>query len=86
MVRFPQVYQSELFFFDYVDFSFYTFIIYRICNPTTAFVWEQLISNIKPKLEVNRKRKIIIINRLTKKSLIKQVSIIFTKKNIDNNQ
>ncbi|XP_068895833.1 uncharacterized protein [Tenebrio molitor] len=44
----------------------------KICNPSTAFIWEQLISNVKPRQEALNIKKNIIINRLTKKPLERQ--------------
>ncbi|EFA06332.2 hypothetical protein TcasGA2_TC009203 [Tribolium castaneum] len=41
----------------------------KICNANTAFIWEQLITNVRHRSEVGAIRKNIIISRLAKKSL-----------------
>ncbi|KAK9880446.1 hypothetical protein WA026_011692 [Henosepilachna vigintioctopunctata] len=44
-------------------------------NPSTSFIWEQFIRNVKPKNQVDTCRKNIIINRLQKKLSVENYPI-----------
>ncbi|KAJ8978969.1 hypothetical protein NQ317_001441 [Molorchus minor] len=54
-----------------------------ICNHSTAFIWDQLMQNGKPKHEVDSLRNNIIIRRLKTQPLNKQDEFSYPIKEID---
>ncbi|KAJ3653192.1 hypothetical protein Zmor_012456 [Zophobas morio] len=54
----------------------------KICNPSTAFIWEQLISNVRHRQEVDHIKKTVIVNRLSKKPLEEQDQFSYPIKEI----